>query len=518
MNNIQPLGALDALFLHLETTQMPMHVGSMHQYEVPSRQRRGYLTRVRKGLSQRLHLSPVFTRRLVQTPLHLTSPAWIDDPDVDMHYHVRGVELPAPGTLEQFEDCVADLHSRLMDRTRPLWEIYVIEGLANGKTGVYCKVHHAAIDGKAGVVLARAMLDLVPNPAPIRQPDRPRSRRRPASAELLKTAIATQARLSARLLKLLPDLVKVGSGAASDAVAQRLKALVGSPKPRRRKDGLPVFAPRTPLNVSIEGVRAIATTQVTLDELKSICAALGGTVNDAVLAICSGGLRRYLDAHRALPAETLIAAIPVSLRAEGDESQNTQTTMYRTSLATDIEDPRQRFDAIRTASLSMKDTIAHTKALMPMDFPSLGMPWLIPGLTTLYGKARIADRISPVVNLVISNVPGPQVPLYMSGARMHTYHPLSIVTHGLALNVTVESYNGTLYFGLVACRRALPDLRRLAADMARSRDELLALAAPKPRRSPKPTAAAAATATAGATKRRRAPAKAVKPAARKTRG
>lgn len=482
MSTIQPLGALDALFLHLETVQMPMHVGSMHQYDVPPRQRRGYLARVRKGLSQRLHLSPVFTRRLVPTPLHLTSPAWIDDPGVDIEYHVRGVQLPAPGTVEQLEDCIADLHSRLMDRSRPLWELYVIDGLANGRTGVYCKVHHAAIDGKAGVVLARAMLDLVAKPPPIRQPERPESVARPASADLLKTAFATQARLSARLLKMLPDLVKVGSSAATDAVGDRIKELVGSAKSRRRKDGLPFFAPRTPMNVSIDGARAIATTQVTLDELRNICAKLGGTVNDAVLAICSGGLRSYLKAHRALPDETLIAAIPVSLRAEGDESQNTQTTMYRASLATHVEKARERFDAIRASSQTMKDTIAQTKGIVPMDFPSLGMPWVISGLSSLYGKARIADRISPVVNLVISNVPGPQVPLYMSGARMHTYHPLSIVTHGLALNITVESYNGTLYFGLVACKRAFPDLRTLAARMADARDELLALTTEKPKR------------------------------------
>ena len=482
VNTIQPLGSLDALFLHLESAQMPMHVGSMHQYEVAARRRRGHLERVRKGLSQRLHLSPVFTRRLVQTPLNLTNPAWIDDPEVDITYHVRGVALPAPGTLEQFEACVADLHSRLMDRGRPLWEVYVISGLANGMTGVYCKVHHAAIDGKAGVVLAQAMLDLVPDPPPVTRPDRRAPPARPEAAALLKTALARQAKLSGQLLRLLPDLARAGSQAASGSVAERIRALIGSASGRSRRDGLPVFAPRTPFNVSIDGARAIATAQVTLVELKGICAALGGTINDAVLAICSGGLRRYLQAHGALPPQPLIAAIPVSLRAEGDKSQNTQATMYRSSIATHLEGARERYDAICEASQSMKKTVAGTKALIPMDFPSLGMPWLLPGLAALYGRTRVADRISPVVNLVISNVPGPQVPLYMSGARMLTYHPLSIVTHGLALNVTVESYDGTLYFGLVACRRAVPDLGLLATAMGEARDELLALAAPGKRK------------------------------------
>ena len=484
MSKIEPLGGLDALFLHIETEQMPMHVGSMHLYDVPPRQRRGYLARVRKSLSRRLHLSPVFTRRLVQTPLHLTNPLWIREPAIDIGYHVRGVELPAPGTREQFEDCVADLHSRLMDRGRPLWEVYVIQGLADGSTGVYCKVHHAAIDGKAGVVLARAMLDLEPDPPPVPQPaDRP-SESEPGGTTLLKAALASQARLSARLLKLVPGLLKAGSHAATDAIGSRLQSLVGGATRRRRRDGLPVFAPRTPLNGSIDSERAIAGASATLADLKRICAALGGTVNDAVLAICSGGLRRYLDERGALPARSLLAAIPISLRAEGDESLNTQATMLRASLATDVEDARERYDTIRASSQSMKDAAASTRSVIPTDFPSLGMPWLLPGLAALYERAHVADRLDPVVNLIISNVPGPQVPLYMSGARMLTYYPLSIVTHGFALNVTVESYDGTLYFGLVACRRALPDLRSLARHLEDARDELLALAAPPPAKKP----------------------------------
>jgi diacylglycerol O-acyltransferase len=338
-------------------------------------------------------------------------------------------------------------------------------------------VHHAAIDGKAGVVLARAMLDLVANPAPIGKPSPRPTPRPPEAVALLKAALSRQARLSARLLKLLPDLARAGSRAASESFGERVQALLSAGRPRGGRDGLPLFAPRTPLNVSIDGARAIATTQVTLEQIRQVCAALGGTVNDAVLAICSGGLRRYLQSHDALPADPLIAAVPVSLRAEGDESQNTQTTMYRASIATHIDDARERYDAICAASRSMKSTIAGTRALIPLDFPSLGVPWLLPALSSLYARARVADRLSPVANLVISNVPGPQVPLYMSGAQMLTYHPLSIVTHGLALNVTVESYNASLYFGLVACRRALPDLGTLAGQMGEARDELLELAA-----------------------------------------
>lgn len=478
MSAIEPLGMLDALFLHIETPQMPMHVGSLHLYDVAPRRRRGYLERVRRNLSRRLHLSPVFTRRLVQAPLRLVNPAWTHEPAIDITYHVRGVDLPAPGTQAQLEDCVADLHSRLMDRGRPLWEFYVIRGLADGRTGVYCKVHHAAIDGKAGVVLARAMLDLEPDPPPVAPPPRAGAAGEPGTAAMLGAALSTQARLSARLLGSLPALLEAGAHAAGDALADRLRALVAPRGRRSRRDGLPLFAPRTPLNVSIDGARTIATAQAPLADLRRICASLGGTVNDALLAICSAALRRYLDERGELPRASLIAAVPVSLRAAGDEAQNTQATMLRASLATDLADPRERYQAICASSRALKQTVAQTRSLMPTDFPSLGVPWLLPGLASLYERSRIAERIDPVVNLVISNVPGPQVPLYMSGARMLTYWPLSIATQGMALNVTAESYDGTLYFGLVACRRALPDLRRLAQCLGEARKELLALARP----------------------------------------
>ncbi len=475
---ISTLGGLDGLFLHLETSTMPMHVGSMHVYRLPKGYRGDFTARVRRHLAGRLHLSPVFTRRLASTPLRLSNPAWVDSDEVDLDYHVRHVHLPPPGDFAALERCVARLHAAPMDRSRPFWEFYVIDGLDRpGCIGFYGKVHHAALDGQAAVALVRAFLDLSPRPRPV--PPAPAASHSPAgTAALLKTAAASQLRETRRVLELLPGLVKAGSQVAAAAVAQRVRerldAASASAEPGAAHTP-PLFAPRTPLNVSIEAPRAFAGASVPLRRIKAITATLGGTVNDVVLMLCSGALRRYLDARGALPDDPLIAAVPVSLRAPGDTEQNTQATMVRMPLATDIDDPLQRYAAISRASATVKGTIGRFRSLIPAGFPTLGMPLLLPPLASLYGRARIAERLPLPANLVISNVPGPREPLYLAGARMLSYYPASIVAHGLALNITVESYVDDVFFGLTACRRAVPDVDALAAAIGAAERELTSL-------------------------------------------
>jgi WS/DGAT/MGAT family acyltransferase len=472
---IETLGGLDALFLHLETDAMPMHVGSTHYYRLPPRARGDVLERVRRHMRERLHLSTVFTRKLATTPLRLSNPAWVDDPDVDLEYHVRRVVLPAPGTHEQLERCVADLHSRLMDRSRPLWEFYVIEGLKQkGVVGFYSKVHHATIDGKAGVVMAHAILDLSPDGRVVEPPpadEASDARAAPGTTALLRNALSSQVTQTRKLLGLLPGLLKAGAGAAGEVLSDSIGSLRG-----RHGAGPPLLGPHTRLNVSIDGRRAFATAELPIAELKDTARSLGGTLNDVVLALCSSALRRYLDGHGELPAEPLVAWVPVSLRAEGDTSQNTQATMFRVPMGTHIADPAERFEAIKAATAAMKESVASFRGVFPTDFPSLGMPWLLPGLAALYGRTRIADRMRPPANIVISNVPGPGVPLYLAGAQMLTYYPMSIVTHGMALNITVESYTDKLFFGLTACARAVPEVRDIARSIEEAHRELQALA------------------------------------------
>ncbi len=479
---ITTLGGLDGLFLHLESGTMPMHVGSMHVYRLPPRFKGDFTTHLRHHLARRLHLSPVFTRRLVPTPLRLSNPAWIEADDVDLEHHVRRVRLPPPGDFAALQACVARLHAAPMDRRRPLWQFHVIDGLdAPGCIGFYGKVHHAALDGQAAVAMVQAFLDTTVTPRQV-PPATGMPHDVPDTATLLRAAASHQWLETRRILALIPALAKTGTRRAAEAMTGRRHApgSIQEPASRSAPDGshapdtraVPLFAPRTPFNVTIGTARAFAGVRVALRHVRLITERLGGTVNDVVLMLCSGALRQHLAARNALPATSLIAAVPVSLRAAGDAAQNTQATMVRMPLATDIADPLERYAAIRAASASVKEGFGRYRTLIPPDFPTVGMPWLLPPLSALYGRARMADRLPPLANLVISNVPGPRVPLYMAGARMLSYYPASIVAHGLALNITVESYVDDLYFGLVACQRAVPQLQVMADAIASAQREL----------------------------------------------
>jgi WS/DGAT/MGAT family acyltransferase len=235
------------------------------------------------------------------------------------------------------------------------------------------------------------------------------------------------------------------------------------------------FAPRTPLNVSIGSARAVATLSIALQAVLRVCERHQVTVNDVVLAVVSGALRRHLASRGTLPAEPMIAAVPVSLREAGNTDATTLATMSRMGLATDIDDPLARLDAIHAGSGRAKSLTHELRAVIPTDFPSIGMPWLFGAAASLYGRARLADRIPPLANLVISNFPGPGAPLYLAGARLLTWWPLSIVEHGLGLNVTVQSYAGSLEFGVVAARDALRDADAFVAAMREAFAELEAL-------------------------------------------
>jgi diacylglycerol O-acyltransferase / wax synthase len=240
------------------------------------------------------------------------------------------------------------------------------------------------------------------------------------------------------------------------------------------------IAPRTPLNVSITNQRTYAARSVSLADVKTTAKRLGVTLNDVVLGACAEALRRYLADDNALPKAPLLAAVPVSLREAGNTEQNNQATIMLVSLATDIADPLERIKAINQSSSSSKEITGSLKAVIPTDYPSFGAPWLMTGLATLWGRSKIADNLPPIANVVISNVPGPQMPLYMAGAKVDTYFPVSIPSHSMALNMTVQSYNGTLDYGLIACRRAVPDIGELADYVVKAHQELHELALKQP--------------------------------------
>jgi WS/DGAT/MGAT family acyltransferase len=404
----------------------------------------------------------VFQRKLALMPFDLANPVWVDDEDVDLDYHVRHVILPRPGTFEQLEKYVARLHSSLLDRSRPLWETYVIEGLNNGQVAVYNKAHHAGIDGQAGVAIAKALLSDSANPPPVKPP-RQRLRTNQYQlgvAELAAAALSNSFVQAVKLVRSLPEVV--------EALASVLYPKSESDGKRRLSLPSFQFGPRTQLNVAITNQRSYAARSLSLAEVKSMAKRSGTSLNDIVLAICAGALRRYLNDYDVRPDKPLIAGVPVSLREAGNTDANNQVSMMLVSLATDIKDPLERLQAINASANLGKKFQGSVKGVIPTDFPSLGVPLLMSGLASLYGRSRIANRMPPLANVAISNVPGPQFPLYFAGAKLAHFFPVSIPGHGIALNITVQSYNGLLEVGLTACRRALPDVADLATTSSRS--------------------------------------------------
>ena len=505
MEKMQHLSAMDSAFLHLETAEMPMHVGSLHRYQLPEGYQGNWYDDVKEHLAKRLHLAPVFTRKLALMPFDLANPVWIEDDDIDLDYHIRHTVLPKPGTQAQLEALAARLHSSLLDRSRPLWEFYVIDGLADGTMGFYAKVHHAAIDGQAGVALGNAMLDVTPVPRTVKPPRARRSHRYQLGvAELLGAALSNTLRQVGMIGKLALPLGKALLQSARNSVSDGSLSLSSLRSVLK-------MAPPTPFNASITNQRVFAGLSLPLDEAKRLGKAHGASINDVVLWLCSTALRDYLKESRELPEASLVAGVPVSLRAEGDTRMNNQVTMSLIELATQEKDPMQRLHKIHEATASMKNTMGAFGELIPTDFPSPGAPWLLSGLVSLYGRSGLADRIR-VANVAISNVPGSPLPLYLAGAKMLDYYPVSIAAHSVALNITVQSYMGQLCFGLIACRRAVPDVRDITVYMQRAFETLGRLtagetaalpaapapqAATKPRRKPAAKAAASRPPEAG---------------------
>jgi WS/DGAT/MGAT family acyltransferase len=444
------LSSVDASFLHLETPETPMHVGSLMLFDMPQGYKGDFYDDVKALIAQRMHLASIFHRKLAQMPFELAEPVWIEDDDIDLDYHVRSVTLRKPGSMAQLEALVARLHSTLLDRSRPLWEVYVIDGLASGQVGYYTKAHHSGIDGKAGVEMAKAFYDLTPEVRKVRPPSVKRGRDKAYQlgiAELLRAAVSNAAAQYLKIVRMVPTGVRA---------LNTVRKILGQRKPVKGERSLNLgLAPKTPFNVSITNQRSYSTMSLPLDELKALGKRAGGTVNTVVMAMCSGALRRYLAERRELPGKPLIAMVPVSLRAADDDSMNNQVSAIRVDLATELADPAERFKAIHASSEAAKGVVSALKPVLGADTPLIGSPWLMTGLASLYGRSNLASRMPPLANVTISNVPGLPVTLYMAGAKMANYYPVSIPYHGAALNITVQSYAGQMEFGVTVCRRVM---------------------------------------------------------------
>jgi WS/DGAT/MGAT family acyltransferase len=478
---MKPVKAIDAAFLQFETAATPMHVGALFVLDPGSPQaRRTFFRRFKAKISRCLGASEVFTRRIASLPLNVANPMWVtSEPDLD--YHVRRAVLPEPGTQHQLEECVADLHTPPMDRERPLWELHVIEGLEGGRLALYIKTHHAGLDGASAQLFLRSFVDAEPHPRRRRVPAPPQAERWSAR-DLLAAGARHQAIELGRLPAAVAELASSLSGGLVDGLRSARAVLADV-----SQHGVP-SAPRTPLNVVITGERSFASIECPLDEVKSIARAHDATINDVILAASAGAIRRWLVLHDALPAQTLKTAVPFSTRESGNMDHSIQVSFMTIDLHTELADPHARLRAIHESALESKAAAARIKALMPDDLPSVGLPWLLGALTRAMSLGAVVDRLPLPTNVIISNVAGPPMTLYVAGARALTYAPVSIPFHGCALNVTVYSYDGRLFFGLTGARNALPDLRDLSEGL---RLELVKLAqAPGRRARPRDQSAA----------------------------
>jgi diacylglycerol O-acyltransferase / wax synthase len=468
---MKSLSGLDATFLYLETPETPMHVGSLNLYELPKGFKGSFHQAVRRHIAKRMHLAPIFSRRLAFMPFELGHPTWVEDRQVDLDFHIR--KLPGKQlTIRQAETATAKLHSQLIDRRHPLWEFHVFDdikapagmGIEGRLVGLYSKIHHAALDGKAGVVLSNAILDLSATPREMVAPELSRNRSTGTDlkvSEMIGAVFSNSLAQYAKLARSLPAVAGSLGAIARQSIAGRGKGIGGL------RANVPItLAPGTIFNVGITRERVFATASLPFAQCKAMAKVAGGTFNDVVLWICSTALRNYLTKHASLPKKPLIAAMPVSLRDEHNTEMNTQASIMQVELGTHLADPFKRMKAIIASTAKVKQALVNLKSVLPTDYPSLLSPWLVGGmgkaLYKAYGKGSIAGTLPSVANVAISNVPGPQVPLYLAGARMLTYHPLSIVLHGLALNITVQTYAGAVDFGLVADKRAVPHLHDLA--------------------------------------------------------
>ena len=449
---MERLTGLDAAFLYLENPTNHMHV-AMTMVLDPESVPGGYsFEKIKEFIHRRLHLVPPFTRRLVEVPLNLAHPVWVEDPDFDIDFHIRRIGCPAPGGRRELGEMAGQIASTPLDRTRPLWELWVIEGLKQDRIGIVTKVHHAAIDGSSGSELMVHLFDLQPEAADPPPKEERDPEHIPNDLELLGHAAASRARKLAQLPKLVGQTV----GAVSRVVE-------GRRDPTRAVGAAPLTAPRTPWNGTLSPMRSVGFARVDLEEVKEVKDAFGCTVNDVVLGLCAGTLRQYLVAKdEPVPDTPLVAACPVSVRGDGDQAGGNKVSAMFASLDANLDDPAERIRAIQACTVGAKEEHQAVGADMLQNWAEYAAPNTFNLASRLYSSWGLAGSHRPIHNVIISNVPGPPFPLFYAGAEMVAAYPMGPVMEGVGLNITVFSYRGSVDFGFMVDRELVPDVWNMA--------------------------------------------------------
>lgn len=441
---MQRLSGLDASFLYFETRSQLLHVCGLIVLDV-SEMEGGYSYEVlRDELTRRVTGMPTFRRKLHDSLLNIDHPVWVEAEDFDIDHHLHRIGIPEPGGDQELAELCAHLASQPIDRSMPLWQMYVVEGLPDGKVAVFAKMHHSTVDGVTGANMMSQLCTLTPDDPALDEDMVKETAGGSGALELAVGGALSRMATPWRLASLLPGTLGV------------LPSWIN-----RARKGLampaPFTAPRTPFNRTITGHRSISFSSVELEDIKRVKNAFGTTVNDVVLAICSTALRKYLDEQNALPGKPLIAMVPMSVHAAESRPGTNRVSGMFMSLSTDIDDPVARLEAIRDANTVAKD---HTNALdanLLTDWAQFAAPSVFGSAVRMYSRLRLSERHPVVHNLVISNVPGPNFPLYFLGAKIDKMLPMGPVFHGAGLNCTVMSLDGQLHFGFIGCKDLVPD-------------------------------------------------------------
>lgn len=436
---MRALSPTDSAFLWIETRNQPMHVAGLNIYTPPKGEGHAYVRQLLAEWGTHLQAMPPFNQRLV---MKAGLWYWEDDHEFELDYHLRHLALPQPGRIRELLAMVSRLHGNLMDRSRPLWEVSVIEGLPGGRFATYIKMHHSLVDGVSG---ARLMAEGLSKRANENKP--------PLWAQSYGKRTANQRKAPAPgVLQQLANLARAGRDILP-GIGSGLWDIVRASQAHGNA-ALPFQAPPTPFNVEISGSRRFASQSYSLARFKRLGAATGATVNDVTLAVCAGALRRYLEMQNALPTEPLIAMVPVSLHGETNEGGN-QVSLLLANLGTHIKDPIKRLAHIVESTSLAKSKLSSMPRLQKMAHGITSISPLGAGMITGTAEKH------PLFNLVISNVPGPKETLYLDGAKLDEVYPVSIPAQYLALNITISGYGDNLGFGFVACRRSVPAMQRM---------------------------------------------------------
>lgn len=462
---MQRLTGLDASFLYLETPTQPLHVCSILGLDTSTMPGGYTFGRLRDALELRLAAMPEFREKLADNPLNLDHPVWVDDKDFDVNRHLHRIALPPPGGRAELSEICGHIASLPLDRGRPLWEMWVIEGVAGtdcqrgGRLAVMTKVHHAGVDGVTGANLMSKLCSTEPGaPTP-----EPAAGVGGASGwQIAGGGLIRWASRPLQLAALLPDTV-------SSVVSTLRKARDGQTMAR------PFAAPRSAFNGKITGRRNIAYSELDLDDIKKVKNHFGVKVNDVVMALVSGVLRQYLAERNALPDSSLVAMVPVSVHGKSDRPGRNKVSGMFATLHTELSDPVQRLKAIADANSVAKQHSSAIGASLLQDWTQFAAPAVFGIAMRLYASSRLTETM-PVHNLVVSNVPGPQAPLYLLGCETKAMFPLGPIFHGSGLNITAMSLHGTLNIGLISCPELLPDLWEMADEFTVGLEELLVAA------------------------------------------